>query len=51
MVIAVVDIQFDEKLLKILNTLEIEVPEGYRYLVLEVAQYLGENSTNDLVIS
>merc|ERR1712127_1130438 len=49
--------QFDEKLPKILNALEVDVAEGAERLVLEVSQHLGENtvrtiameSTDDLV--
>ncbi len=38
---AVVDVQFDEKLPKILNALEVEVPDGNERLVLEVAQHVS----------
>jgi F-type H+-transporting ATPase subunit beta len=38
---AVVDVQFDEKLPKILNALEVEVAEGNERLVLEVAQHVS----------
>jgi len=45
---AVVDVQFDEKLPKILNALEVET-EGER-LVLEVAQHLGENTVRTIAM-
>merc|ERR1719188_1006275 len=45
---AVVDVQFDEKLPKILNALEVET-EGER-LVLEVAQHLGENTVRSIAM-
>ena len=38
---AVVDVQFEDKLPKILNALEVEVPEGNERLVLEVAQHVS----------
>ena len=38
---AVVDVQFDDKLPKILNALEVEVPDGSERLVLEVAQHVS----------
>lgn len=38
---AVVDVQFDDKLPKILNALEVEVAEGNERLVLEVAQHVS----------
>ena len=38
---AVVDVQFDEKLPKILNALEVDVPDGSERLVLEVAQHVS----------
>eukprot|EP00957_Ditylum_brightwellii_P005630 430426-Ditylum_brightwellii.AAC.1 len=41
---AIVDVQFDEKLQKILNALEMEVAKGSERLVLKVAQNLGENT-------
>ena len=48
---AVVDVQFDEKLPKILNALEVEVPEGSERLVLEVAQHVSCSSRmNDSII-
>ncbi|KAL7516458.1 hypothetical protein ACHAWX_001472 [Stephanocyclus meneghinianus] len=45
---AVVDVQFDEKLPKILNALEVET-SGDR-LVLEVAQHLGENTVRTIAM-
>merc|ERR1719251_566672 len=47
---AVVDVQFDEKLPKILNALEVEMPEGSERLVLEVAQHLGENTVRTIAM-
>jgi ATP synthase F1 beta subunit len=47
---AVVDVQFDEKLPKILNALEVEVPEGSDRLVLEVAQHLGESTVRTIAM-
>ena len=47
---AVVDVQFDEKLPKILNALEVEVEEGSERLVLEVAQHLGENTVRTIAM-
>lgn len=47
---AVVDVQFDEKLPKILNALEVEVPKGQDRLVLEVAQHLGENTVRTIAM-
>jgi len=47
---AVVDVQFDEKLPKILNALEVDVPEGSERLVLEVAQHLGENTVRTIAM-
>jgi len=47
---AVVDVQFDEKLPKILNALEVEVAEGNERLVLEVAQHLGENTVRTIAM-
>ena len=41
---AVVDVQFAEKLPKILNALEVEVPKGSERLVLEVAQHVSNKS-------
>jgi F0F1-type ATP synthase beta subunit len=38
---AVVDVQFEDKLPKILNALEVEVPQGSERLVLEVAQHVS----------
>ena len=38
---AVVDVQFPDKLPKILNALEVEVAEGNERLVLEVAQHVS----------
>jgi len=45
---AVVDVQFDENLPKILNALEVET-SGER-LVLEVAQHLGENTVRTIAM-
>ncbi|MEL6227496.1 MAG: hypothetical protein AAFR01_10855, partial [Pseudomonadota bacterium] len=45
---AVVDVQFDEHLPAILNSLEVE-NEGNR-LVLEVAQHLGENTVRTIAM-
>jgi len=47
---AVVDVQFDEKLPKILNALEVDVPEGNERLVLEVSQHLGENTVRTIAM-
>merc|ERR1711957_886028 len=47
---AVVDVQFDEKLPKILNALEVEVPKGNERLVLEVSQHLGENTVRTIAM-
>merc|ERR1740130_813981 len=47
---AVVDVQFDEKLPKILNALEVEVPKGKERLVLEVSQHLGENTVRTIAM-
>jgi ATP synthase F1 beta subunit len=47
---AVVDVQFDEKLPKILNALEVDMPEGSERLVLEVAQHLGENTVRTIAM-
>jgi len=47
---AVVDVQFDGKLPKILNALEVDVPEGSDRLVLEVAQHLGENTVRTIAM-
>merc|ERR1719221_2537979 len=47
---AVVDVQFDEDLPKILNALEVDVPEGSDRLVLEVAQHLGENTVRTIAM-
>merc|ERR1719356_2451454 len=47
---AVVDVQFDGKLPKILNALEVDVPEGSDRLVLEVAQHLGENTVRAIAM-
>jgi len=47
---AVVDVQFDEKLPKILNALEVDVAEGEDRLVLEVAQHLGENTVRTIAM-
>merc|ERR1711937_780500 len=47
---AVVDVQFEEKLPKILNALEVEMPEGSERLVLEVAQHLGENTVRTIAM-
>jgi F-type H+-transporting ATPase subunit beta len=38
---AVVDVQFEDKLPKILNALEVEVAKGNERLVLEVAQHVS----------
>jgi F0F1-type ATP synthase beta subunit len=42
---AVVDVQFPDKLPKILNALEVEVADGNERLVLEVAQHVSTKST------
>ena len=47
---AVVDVQFEDKLPKILNALEVEVPDGQERLVLEVAQHLGENTVRTIAM-
>eukprot|EP00980_Cylindrotheca_fusiformis_P006699 scaffold1398_cov116-Cylindrotheca_fusiformis.AAC.16 len=47
---AVVDVQFDGKLPKILNALEVQVAEGNERLVLEVAQHLGENTVRTIAM-
>jgi F-type H+-transporting ATPase subunit beta len=47
---AVVDVQFEDKLPKILNALEVEVPQGSERLVLEVAQHLGENTVRTIAM-
>ena len=47
---AVVDVQFDDKLPKILNALEVEVAKGSERLVLEVAQHLGENTVRTIAM-
>merc|ERR1719157_76035 len=47
---AVVDVQFPDKLPKILNALEVEVAEGNDRLVLEVAQHLGENTVRTIAM-
>merc|ERR1719221_88011 len=47
---AVVYVQFDEDLPKILNALEVVVPEGSERLVLEVAQHLGENTVRTIAM-
>merc|ERR1719356_1626397 len=47
---AVVDVQFDDDLPKILNALEVQVPEGSDRLVLEVAQHLGENTVRTIAM-
>jgi ATP synthase F1 beta subunit len=47
---AVVDVQFDGKLPKILNALEVEVPDGNERLVLEVAQHLGESTVRTIAM-
>jgi len=47
---AVVDVQFDEKLPKILNALEVDVAEGEDRLVLEVSQHLGENTVRTIAM-
>lgn len=39
---AVVDVEFDDKLPRVLNALEVEVEKGRPRLVLEVAQHIGE---------
>jgi ATP synthase F1 beta subunit len=45
---AVVDVKFEGNLPKILNALEVKVPEGSDRLVLEVAQHLGENTVRTI---
>merc|ERR1719162_811180 len=47
---AVVDVQFEEKLPKILNALEVKVDAGTDRLVLEVAQHLGENTVRTIAM-
>jgi len=47
---AVVDVQFPDKLPKILNALEVEVADGSERLVLEVAQHLGENTVRTIAM-
>eukprot|EP00957_Ditylum_brightwellii_P102952 7846175-Ditylum_brightwellii.AAC.1 len=47
---AIVDVQFNEKLPKILNALEVEVAKGSERLVLEVAQHLGENTMHTIAM-
>jgi len=47
---AVVDVQFEDKLPKILNALEVEVAVGSERLVLEVAQHLGENTVRTIAM-
>jgi len=47
---AVVDVQFDEKLPKILNALEVDVEEGAERLVLEVSHHLGENTVRTIAM-
>mmetsp|Transcript_48152 Transcript_48152/g.49006 ORF Transcript_48152/g.49006 Transcript_48152/m.49006 type:complete len:132 (+) Transcript_48152:65-460(+) len=47
---AVVDVQFPDKLPKILNALEVEVADGNDRLVLEVAQHLGENTVRTIAM-
>jgi len=47
---AVVDVKFEEKLPKILNALEVDVPKGQDRLVLEVAQHLGENTVRTIAM-
>jgi F-type H+-transporting ATPase subunit beta len=47
---AVVDVKFEDKLPKILNALEVEVPAGNERLVLEVAQHLGENTVRTIAM-
>lgn len=47
---AVVDVQFEDKLPKILNALEVEVAKGNERLVLEVAQHLGENTVRTIAM-
>jgi len=39
---AVVDVEFDDKLPRVLNALEVDVAPGMPRLVLEVAQHIGE---------
>jgi len=39
---AVVDVEFDDKLPRVLNALEVDVEEGAPRLILEVAQHIGE---------
>merc|ERR1719330_1380023 len=47
---AVVDVQFEEKLPKILNALEVKVDDSSDRLVLEVAQHLGENTVRTIAM-
>ena len=47
---AVVDVQFEDKLPKILNALEVTVAKGQERLVLEVAQHLGENTVRTIAM-
>jgi len=47
---AVVDVQFDEKLPAILNSLNVTVAEGEPTLILEVAQHLGENTVRTIAM-
>jgi len=47
---AVVDVQFDEGLPKILNALEVDVSKGSERLVLEVSQHLGENTVRTIAM-
>jgi len=47
---AVVDVQFDGALPRILNAMEVKVAEGQPRLVLEVAQHLGENTVRAIAM-
>jgi ATP synthase F1 beta subunit len=47
---AVIDVQFDEKLPAILNSLNVKVAEGEPTLILEVAQHLGENTVRTIAM-
>jgi len=47
---AVVDVQFDGELPRILNALEVTVAKGEPRLVLEVAQHLGENTVRSIAM-
>jgi len=47
---AVIDVQFDDKLPAILNSLEVTVGKGEPTLILEVAQHLGENTVRTIAM-